>query len=510
MKTDQLKAGTIISYISILINIIIQLLYTPVMLRILGQSEYGIYTLSASIISYLSLFSLGFSGAYVRFYSRYSINNDKENIARLNAMFLFVFGILSLAAMLAGSVLVMNCERILGNKITKEELQTARILMQIMIFNVVLSLINSVFTSIIASREKYFFQRGIELLCKMFNPFLTLPLLLMGYGSIGMTCVTTLLTVLNLGANIVYVRNRLHEKFVFQGMQLCLLREIGAFSFWIFLNMIIDQINWNVDKMILGRTCGSREIASYGVGAQLNTLYLMFSTSISSVFGPRVNYLVAQGGREVNCKLTELFVKVGRMQYIVLLFIAGGITFFGRAFIWLWAGDEYDAAYFVVLFLIWPGIISSSQNLGIEIQRAKNMHKFRSQIYLVMAVFNILISIPLSMRYGAAGAAIGTANSIVIANIIIMNLYYHRRIGLNISKYWKNLVGFVPATISVFLMGILCNWLLTGNTWINLCLKTLFYSVGYGVIMWMMGMNGSEKNLILEEIHKFRERVKGE
>ena len=60
-KSKQLKLGVALSYLSTGINIVVQLVYTPLMLRLLGQSEYGLYTLVASIVSYLSLFSLSFT-----------------------------------------------------------------------------------------------------------------------------------------------------------------------------------------------------------------------------------------------------------------------------------------------------------------------------------------------------------------------------------------------------------------------------------------------------------------
>ena len=45
MKTNQLKIGVMLSYVSIIAQNIISIVYTPVMLRLLGQSEYGLYQL---------------------------------------------------------------------------------------------------------------------------------------------------------------------------------------------------------------------------------------------------------------------------------------------------------------------------------------------------------------------------------------------------------------------------------------------------------------------------------
>ena len=47
--------------------------------------------------------------------------------------------------------------------------------------------------------------------------------------------------------------------------------------------MIIDQVNWNVDKFLLGRFRGTVAVAVYGLAAQLNSYYMSLSTAISSV-----------------------------------------------------------------------------------------------------------------------------------------------------------------------------------------------------------------------------------
>src|SRR5690554_6849574 len=139
MKINQLKAGAALSYISMGLGYFVSIIYTPVMLRLLGQSEYGLYNLVASVVSYLGLLSFGFGSAYMRYYSRYRVKDDEENIAKLNGMFLIVFSIIGLIAVLAGCVLVFNTELIFGDKLTISELSTAKVLMAIMVFNIALS-----------------------------------------------------------------------------------------------------------------------------------------------------------------------------------------------------------------------------------------------------------------------------------------------------------------------------------------------------------------------------------
>ena len=138
--------------------------------------------------------------------------------------------------------------------------------------------------------------------------------------------------------------------------------------------------------------------------------------------------------------LTELFVKVGRIQFILLGLLASGVVFFGKDFITkYWAGSEYGESYYVVLLLVLPASIALIQNIGIEIQRAQNKHKFRAIVYTIMALVNLGLSIILCQKYGAVGSAIGTAISLVMANGFIMNFYYHKNCNIDIICFWKNI-----------------------------------------------------------------------
>ena len=504
MRNNQLKIGVILSYITMFAQNIIGILYTPIMLRLLGKSEYGLYQLVYSVVSYLGLLSFGFGSAYVRFYSRYKVKNDEDGIARLNGMFITIFLIIALISVLAGSVLVFNVELIFKQGLTPSEINTARILMILMVFNLAVTFPSSVFDSYVTAHECYFFQRVVSLLQTVLNPFLTLPLLLMGYKSISLVVVTTILTVGKFIMNMYYCRKKIDMRFKFKNMQFSLLKEIWVFSFFIFLNMIVDQINWSVDKFILGMFGGTVAVAVYAVGGQINTLYMSLSTSVSSVFIPRINTIVADN--DDNNQLTDIFTRVGRIQFIVLALVLNGFILLGKYFISVWAGNGYDSAYYVVLLLIIPVTVPLIQNLGIEIQRAKNMHKFRSIVYFIIAIGNVLISIPLTKAYGEVGAAFGTAITMTLGNIIIMNWYYHARVKLNMKYFWSNIFKLFPAILISFCIGLVASKIITVNSIINFIIVGCIYAISYLICMYLFGLNSYEKGLFDGAVNKVLRR----
>lgn len=500
MHINQRKAGVILSYAGEIVKILVNLVYTPIMLRLLGQSEYGLYQLVYSVVSYLSLLSLGFGSSYLRFYSRYKAQNDEDGVAKLNGMFILIFCSISVICILCGTVMVGNIRTIFGTGLTESEYATAKVLMELLIINLALTFPNSVFNCSITAHEKFLFQKLLILLQNLFSPFLTLPLLIMGYGSIGMVSVTTFLTFVLLISNMFYCFKELHVRFAFHGLKISLFKEMWVFTFFIFLNQIIDQINWSVDKFLLGRFAGTTAVAVYGVGGQINTLYLQFSSSVSNVFVPKVNRIVAETND--NNQLTRLFTKVGRIQFMVLGLILSGFVFLGIPFVKIWAGSEYSSSYAVALLLIIPVTVPLIQNLGIEIQRAKNMHKARAVVYLVIAIANVFISIPLIKLMGSAGAALGTAISLIAGNIIFMNWYYHARIGMNMIYFWKEIAKFIPALIAPCVVGFFIMKFANITGLVKLGVFAIVYTVVYGLSMYFLGMNEEEKQLVMGPIRK--------
>ena len=507
MRVNQKKAGVALSYISEIIKILTTLLYTPIMLRLLGQSEYGLYQLVHSVVSYLGLLSLGFTASYVRYYSKLKVEGTQDDIYRLNGMFMSVFLIMSLVSVLCGTVMIGNIEHLFADGLTKSEYGTARILMALMVFNLAMTFPNSVYNCITSAHERFFFQRLLTVLQNLFNPFLTFPLLLLGYGSVGMVLVTTGITIAKFAVNIWYVRNRLKERFVFNHFNFSLLKDIWQFTFFIFLNQIIDQVNWSVDKFLLGRMMGTAAVTVYGLGGQINTMYVQLSSSISTVFVPKVNRIVAE--KDDNHQLSVLFTRIGRIQFIILGLIMTGFIFFGQQFMKLWGGKANSDSYYVALWLIIPVTVPLIQNLGIEIQRAKNKHKARSVVYFLIAIANIFISIPLIRLFGPTGAAIGTAISLAAGNILFMNWYYSRKIGLEIAAFWKQILSFVPALMIPCAIGALIMLFAPLSKIYVFAAGIVIYAAIYCASMWFLGMNESEKKLISTTLEKIRKKRKG-
>ncbi len=490
MKRNELKSGAILSYLSLFLGTFIQILYTPIMLRLLGQSEYGLYTLANSVIGYLGVLDFGLGNAIIKYTAQYRALDDKDGEYNLNGMLIIVYSIIALIVIIAGIIIVSNSDSIFSSSLSIKEQSTIKKLIIIMVFNMAISLPFGIFSAIVTAYEKFTFQKILAILRSILNPFVMLPLLFMGYKSIGMTLATTFINILYISVNVYYCFKVLNIKIKFNNIELSLFKEILGYSFFIFLNMIVDKIYWGTDQLILGVVSGTTMVSIYAIGSQINSYYMQFSTAISGVFLPRVTQMITK--KATDNEISELFIKIGRLQYFILAFIMCGFILIGKDFISIWAGDGYESSYYIVLAVMIP----------LTILQVKNMHQFRSNIYIVIALFNIALSIPLAKILGGFGCALASGICFLIGNGIIMNIYYYKKINIDIPRFWKEIIKIsIPVGISI-VVGIIINLFITSSGFIYMIIKGLLFTLIYAALVMKIGMNDYEKNLIMNPLKK--------
>lgn len=508
VKENELKLGVVLSYIVIALNMIIAVLYTPILTRSLGQSEYGLYSLISSIISYLTILDLGFGNAIIIYTTRYRAQNQKKEEEQLYGMFLKIYTIIGIIAGVIGIILYFNVANMFGNSMTAEEIEKAKILMLILILNLVITFPFSIFTSIITAYERFIFSKMINIIRIILTPMIMIPLLLNNFKSVALVIVITVLNIGTLLINMVYCFKKIKIKMRFTKINFSILKEIFMYSFFIFLNTIIEKMNWNIDQFILGSIKGTVEVALYSLAAQINTLYLNFSTAISGVMLPKITIMIEN--KEAKTEIDKLFIKVGRLQFLLLSLIITGFIIFGRQFMIFWGGQEYVKAYEVACILIIPVTIPLIQNLGISILQAKNKHRFRTVILFFIAILNVIISIPLAKHYGAIGSALGTSIGIMIGPTLIMNWYYKVKIGMNIGEFWRNIIKMsIPIGIVFLITSFTINHIMDMTKILNMGIGIIFYTIFFSVVTWYFVMNDYEKNLIKKPLKIIYHQIGG-
>ena len=496
---NQKKAGVLLSYGQIAITMLSNLLYTPIMLRMLGQSEYGVYSLSSSVIGYFALLYTGMSSTYLRYYSSYRAKGDEDSIASLNGLFLVLFSGMGLLALVLGIAMSYNLEAILGSGLTETELSLAKVLFVIMSVNMALLMPKTVFAALVIAQERFVFIKLLGVVTAILCPVLNLILLYQGYGSVGMSIVVLAVTVADLLVNIWYCHFRLRCRFDFKRLPFYLLPGMFSFSVFLVLQGIMDQLNWHLGKILLSYVADSAAIAVYSVGLQIDLMFGSMAGAFYGVVVPQIYRLVQEQKLD---ELTQLWIKVGRYQFYVLFFIWSAFITFGQDFIRLWAGHGYDDAYWVAVILMTPIVIHLCQVMGMEVIRAYNKHAQWVMVHLLFAGLGFVLCIPLASLYGAIGVAIGTCvNSFLVTNIYD-NWYYYKAGKLDVVRFFRNFSGFLPAVLVVLLSVNILSYLFPVSNWLDFAAVITCFLLLYCVIMYTLGMNSSERMQVKKIIRR--------
>lgn len=508
-QRSQIKAGMVLSYLNIALGNLITIFYLPVMLSLLGQSEYGLYKLAASITTYLSLLIFGIGGSITRYVLKANIDGGKEAEERIFGLFNVIFCIISGLAIVVGLIITLNIDVFYSQSLTADELVTMRILLGIMVLNTAVTISATPYTTIVSAHERFIFVQLLTVLTTTMVPICNVIALLLGFRSIGMTVSTLLLTVIVRIAYIIYVRRSLELKPRYKNMPFHMVKEILVFSFWIFVATLTSQLFGTTDTVIIGATpaLAAIGVTIYSVGHQFSTILISLSHVVPNLFMPRANKMVLSGKNEK--ELTDFTIQVGRVQaYFVALFCFGFVSF-GRQFLQLYVGPGYDEAYWVAVIVMIPNCIQLVQSVFISIMQAKNMHSFRAKTYTFVAIANAIATVFLVRVYGIIGAAIPTALCYFLGNGLLMNWFYWKRMKLDVPRFWRCIIPvFIPSVL-------LCTATLIISYWVDFSYLPLFilgvaaFTALFCLICWKAVMNDEEKELILQTLRKVKRKKAG-
>ena len=504
-SNKEIKIGILISYITMIIGIISQFIVTPILLRIIGNNEYGLYTLVLSVVNYLNLFNFGLGHAYIRFFYKLLKEGNKNKISSLNTTFFLIFFIGGILTTLICLFIYLNPEIILKTESDIQILLKVKKLVFIMSILVFTTFLNIVFNCYLTAKERFIYQNSLNLIKAILTPILTIIIVIIGYGINGIAISNVIVGILILILSIFYCVKKINMEFSAKILKLRVLKEIGAFSSFIFLQMIMDQILWNIDLLLLSKYANLEEVARYSIAGQFNGYFILIAINISKVLVTKVNKIIfSQKIKGKNEKLETLMIRTGRTQLYILGFIFVSFILLGKQFIDIWLGKNYIQTYYISIILLGTIVLPLSQSIGPEIERAKNKQKFMCVVGILLAIANIFVSIPLIKIYGGIGAAIGTGIVLVVGFLIIRNIFYKYFLNLNVLKVLKNIYKIIPALIIFYFIGELVLKFFVIDKIIEFIMVGSLLTIMYLIIVWFFSFNKDEKQLFRNILKNFK------
>lgn len=490
------KKGAILSYIQVVLSVAVSVIYVPVLLRYLGQSEYGLYQIVGSFFSYISVFESCMSTGVLRNYCNALGSQDKEAADVTLSMAKVIYRVMAALMVVAGVIVLFAFRSFYASSFTASELKESSAILLLLFANMMVTLLGSVYLTILTGHEKFTFLKVLAIIIQVAQPFFVILCVRKIPYAITVSTVIVVFNVLTVLMRYLYVTRKLKIRIVKKKRNRKVIGEIVGLSATILLGCIADQIFWKTDQVILGKLFSTTVVAVYSVGAQIYMMYMQFGTQIASVFYPKVSILYQEeNGLQ---KVSDLFIRVGRATFFVILLVLSGFIIFGREFLLVWVGEGYEAAYWVAIIVMLPFSVDLAQNLGLCILQVKGQYGFRAKIYLLSALLNIITTVLFARRIGITGAALSTGISMFLTSGLIMNWFFQKRVGLNMIKFWKTTIGII--SLAVLLTGAAC--FIKGMIWhdpvsvIQLGLGILLYTIVYGAVMFLFAADPAERELL--------------
>ena len=497
MPINQLKTGALISYLALFVNVLIGLLYTPWLIRSIGQSDYGLYTLAMSIIGLVS-FDFGLGHATTKFVSQYLAEGRLDKVNNLMGMIFKLYILLDILLFLLFFILYFLLPTVYTG-LTVSELSRFKTVYLLATSYCIISFPFIPLNGVLTSYEQFIQLKSCDLFCRVFIVICMSICLLLGYGLFAVVIVNSLSGLITIGLKLFVVRKNTSLVVNYRFWDVEHLKEIGSFILWTTIVALSARVIFNLAPSVLGVFSNSSAIATMGVVITLEGFVYMFANAINGMFLPRVSRLLEQNDSE---RIQDLMAKVGRIQLFIIGFIYVFLLSLGKLFINVWMGTDYGQVYPCILIVVFPSLFHLPQEIGQTCIIAANKVKYQSYVYIIMGIVNVALSIPFTIMWGVWGMCFSICVAFLV-RVLGLNYIYHKYLNIDLWRFYKQVyLQLIPFFLVIIIISILINMLIPLEGWGGLFAKSFLIAIAFSFLGWLIAMNEYEKGLIREPLDR--------
>lgn len=500
IKSKSLGIAGVFAYLLIVANTVSGLLLAPFILRSIGSSTYGVYSTISAFAATSCVVDLGITQTLIRYVSNYKANKrgDAEIRKLCNTIGLVNFVVI-LFNVIVAIVLFLSIPKVYSNSFTPEEIVLSQRLFILCSLSIIISFVSNYYAGIISGYGYFAFiniTKSLNVILRVVLLFIFVAL----YKNVYLIMtIDVLLSLLLMFVYMVYVRKQIVLPRVKGFVEKAIIIEIAIYTFFLFLQNVVDQVNNHLDSIIIGALVGSTAVAIYSFGLNVFHMFQNLSTSISQMLVPFMTEKIANNASPK--ELESSLAKIGKIQYVIVGAALFGFIAMGREFVYLWLGEGFSSVYVITLILMFGGLWPLIQNGAIAILKAKNLMAFRTNAIFFMALVNAVLTYFLVKSFGYVYAAVGTAVGFIVVNTIIMDIYYYKKLHLNMAVVvWNAIKGVTPCC----LVAMVVSWLVINKLplgWGYFIIAAATFVSVYTILLWLFVLDKESKKYIFKKIH---------
>ncbi len=491
MAQSAIKKGAIISYITVFLHIVISFVYTPWMIRKIGTSDYGLYTLTGSFISYFIL-DFGLSATITRFIAKYRAEGDQQKVENMLGLTTKVYLTIDGVILLLLTILYFFISNIFVG-LTPIEIDRLKVLYIISGGFSVLSFAFKPVAGAMMAYEYFVENKSLDMVRNVGTVTLIIITLLLGGGVYELIFINGSVAFFVSLMKYYLFTKKSRIKINWRFFDKTEMKALLMFSMWIFLIGIAQRFRLSLMPSVLGIFTNTMEISIFSIGMMIEGMVYTLSSALNGLFLPKVSRMVQNTNDRK--ALTDLMIRVGRLQLYISSVILLGFLLLGKDFLTLWVGKDFSESYIVVLLLTSTNIVSLTQRIGDDVIMVENKVRYTATYVFITSGLGLIVACILARRYGATGCAFATSLSLW-SFLILMNVFYKRKLHLEIGRFFTEChIKIFPVLLTVTAAFFYVKTFFIIDNWFSFFIFGSVYVIVMIIISYYILFNNEEKKL---------------
>ena len=473
---------------------------TPFILRQLGDTQYGLWALVGSVVTYGTLLDFGMGGAVIKYIAEHRVRGNWARAQALIATVLWLYCGLGLLAILASIAIAPVFPLVF--RLPPEQQATAYWLVVVMGLNIGISIPCAVTSSVLKGLQRYDITSSISTLFLLFSASATVCVLLLGGDVVAMVAVNIPTTLALQIPTIWAIKRVVPELNIgWRGAKRELAKQVVTFSTSLFINEIAARLQTKTDEIVIGIVLTLSAVTPYAIARKLSESAQLLTEQFLKVLLPIASSLHAEDDQ---ARLKSLYLTATRLTLAIYLPIAAVLILFAPSILTLWVGEKYAVHGQLVAILTVAGLINVSQWPAAFVLQGMERHRLLGWSALGNGIANLVLSLMLARPFGLIGIALGTLIPMTIESFGVVQLYAARTIGISLGETLRQVYG--PALLP--LLPTVLVLVAFRETLAITSLLTLSGVAGIGVAVYgltylALGAGNLERDLVRSTFQRF-------
>lgn len=406
-----------------MVKVVITFIMSPLIVRALGNYDYGVWEMVFAVVGYMGLLDLGLMPAIIRSVARYQALEDRSELQRIyssSMAFLVPVG-LCMAFLLIGVAFFTPDLILQGTDPTRQKVYF--IFFLIVAVQTFFTFTGTMFECFLEGFQQYNLRNYATIFMSVAGAVVLYPLLKNGGGLITIAAANAVGYTVKYAFYGVMLSRRRFGSFRFRWADVSspTLKAMFSFGFNNLVYAVSLKISSVTDSLIIGTFLGPAVVTLYIIPYNFISQARTFIWALSRNFMPLFSELDALGEKET---AQRLYFRASRFMVGLILPLVIGIVLLGPPFLEHWMGREYAENGRMVLYIIAAAYgVQWLNPLANRFLTGYGQHGIMAKLGIAGSLFNLVLSLILVHFLGKEGVALGT-----LLPVLFFEPYYLYRV----------------------------------------------------------------------------------